>query len=487
MSYDLVIRNGMVATAADVFAADVGVKDGKIAALGRDLGSGTREIDASGKLVLPGGIDSHCHIEQPGSAGGSNADTFTTGTISAACGGTTTVIAFSPQTRGGSVAEAAERYAAICRKAVIDYAFHIIVNDPSDKVIDEELPRLIKEGHRSIKIFMTYDSNFVTDAQILRVLACAREHGAFVVVHAENHEAIKFMTKRLLDAGLTHPKYHAWSKPPVVEREATHRVIALAELVDQPIQIFHVTCAEAAEEIRRAQLRGLKVFGETCPQYLVLSADDMDRDGFEGAKYICSPSPRSKADQEALWWHMKHGTLGVLTSDHAPYGYEDTKGGKKVHGSNAPFNQIPNGLPGLETRLPLLFSEGVSTGRIDLQTFVALSATNSAKLFGLYPQKGTIAVGSDADIAIWDANRKVTIRNDDLHTLCDYTPYEGMTLTGAPVTTISRGDVLWHEGEVTAEAGRGRWLPRGPYDFIAPTGKFTTPFNPITGKLEGGI
>ena len=265
--YELVIRGGTVATAADVVKCDVAVSGGTIVALGRDLPKGDHEIDASGRLVLPGGVDSHCHIEQLGSSGGYNADTWTSGTTSAACGGTTTVICFSPTTKGATVKAEAEAYHALAKKAVIDYSFHIIVNDANERVL-AELPGLIETGHRSIKMFMTYDNNFVDDAILLKVFAVAREHGAFVTIHAENHEAIKWMTKRLVETGHTAMKYHAWSKPPVVEREATHRVIALAEIMDQPIQIFHVTCQESAEEIHRAQQRGLKIFGETCIQYL---------------------------------------------------------------------------------------------------------------------------------------------------------------------------------------------------------------------------
>ena len=480
--YDLVIRGGTIATASDVFKADVGISDGVIVALGRDLPKADREIDATGRLLLPGGVDSHCHIEQLGSGGGRNADTWTSGTTSAACGGTTTVICFSPTSKGATVKAEAEAYHELAKKAVIDYSFHIIVNDPNERVL-AELPGLIESGHRSIKMFMTYDSNFVDDATLLKIFALAREHGAFVTIHAENHEAIKWMTKRLVETGHTAMKYHSWSKPPVVEREATHRVIALAEFLDQPIQIFHVTCAESAEEIHRAQQRGLKIFGETCPQYLVLTENDLDRPGFEGAKFICSPAPRTKKDQEALWNYLRTGVLGVVSSDHAPYRFADPKG-KELNGRDVPFSKIPNGVPGVETRMPLLFSEGVMKGRIDLPTFVALTATNPAKLFGLHPQKGTIAIGSDADIGIWDPNRKVTISNDLLHHQVDYTPYEGMEVTGWPVTTLSRGKVVWNDGDVTAEPGHGRFLPRKPYDYIKPRGTFTTAFNPITGMIE---
>lgn len=479
--YDLVIRGGTVATAADVVTCDVGISGGVVVALGRDLPEGGREIDASGRLVLPGGVDSHCHIEQLGSSGGHNADSWTSGTISAACGGTTTVICFSPTRKGGTVKAEAEQYHELAKKAVIDYSFHIIVNDPNERVM-AELPELIETGHRSIKLFMTYDNNYVDDAAILKVFALARQHGAFVTVHAENHEAIKWMTQRLVETGHTGMKYHAWAKPPLVEREAVHRVIALAELVDLPIQIFHVTCAEAVEEIRRAQQRGLRIFGETCTQYLVLTADDLDRPGFEGAKFVCSPAPRTEADQEALWNALRTGVLGVVSSDHAPYRYDDPQG-KRLHGTDAPFSKVPNGVPGVETRMPILFSEGVVKGRIDLPTFVAVTATNPAKLFGLHPQKGTIAVGADADIGIWDPHRTVRITNEMLHHQADYTPFEGMEVTGWPVMTLSRGRLVWDHGKVLAEPGQGRFLARKPYDYIRPRGAFPTPFDPIVGRI----
>jgi dihydropyrimidinase len=482
--YDLVIRGGTVVTAADVVRCDVGIAGGRVVALAERLTGGARAIDAGGKLVLPGGVDSHCHIEQPPVGGVDNADSFASATASAAAGGTTTVICFSSQTKGGTVITGLRDYHRKAERALIDYGFHLIVADPTDAVL-AELPPLIEEGHRSLKIFMTYDTSVLNDVEVLRVLALARKHGALVTVHAENHDAIKFLTAALVEAGLTAPKYHAWSKPMPVEREAVHRVIALAELLDVPIQIFHVSGAEAAEEIHRAQQRGLKVFGETCTQYLVLTADDLDRPGFEGAKYICSPAPRTRADQEALWGYLRTGVLGVVTSDHAPYRYDDPRG-KKVRGEDAPFSVVPNGVPGLEARLPVLFSEGVVKGRIDLPTFAAVTATNAAKLFGIHPQKGTIAVGSDADLAIWDPEKRVTITNALLHHQVDYTIYEGLEVQGWPEVTLSRGEVVCEDGEIRAEPGRGRFLARGPYAYIRPLNRFVTPFNPVDRTLVGG-
>ena len=373
--FDLVIRGGTVVNASDRVKADVGVRNGRIVALGERLSAGKKELDASGKLVMPGGVDSHCHIDQPQHRR-RNAETFETATRSAACGGTTSVVCFAQQ-KGVSLLDSVAAYHARARSACIDYSFHIVINDPNDEIVGTELPKLIGEGHRSIKLFMTYASNRVDDGQILRILEVARRNQALVCVHAENHDAIMFMTEKLLSAGHKATKYHAWCKPTLVEREATYRMIALAELMDQPIQIFHVTCGEAAEEIRRAQQRGLKVFAETCPQYFVLTEDDLDRGVQEGAKYLCSPAPRTKAEQEALWGYVKSGTLGNVTSDHAPYNIGDPDG-KFWAGDNAPFNSIANGVPGLETRMPILFHEGVVKGRIDLQEFVAITSTNAA-------------------------------------------------------------------------------------------------------------
>ncbi|HMR33479.1 MAG TPA: dihydropyrimidinase [Geminicoccaceae bacterium] len=480
--YDLVIRGGTIATASDCFRADVAIADGRIVAIGENLGPAAREISAEGRLVLPGGVDSHCHIEEPQVGKVCNADTFVSATTSAAAGGTTTVISFSQQTKGSGVTDALRDYHRKATRSLIDYSFHLVVADPTDAVLEELVP-LIEEGHRSLKIFMTYTNVVLDDEQTLRVLALARRTGALVTVHAENHAAIMYLTRALEKAGLTSPKHHAWAKPMPVEREACHRIIMLSELLDVPIQIFHVSGAEAAEEIRRAQNRGLKVFGETCPQYLMLTARDLDRPGFEGAKFLCSPAPRTQADQEALWNYIRTGTLGVVSSDHAPNRFDDPHG-KKVGGENAPFSAIPNGVPGLATRLPILFSEGIVKGRIDLNTFVALTATNPAKLFGLYPRKGTIAIGADADIAIWDPERKVTIRNDMLHHGVDYTIYEGAEVTGWPIMTLSRGEVVCDDGVVVGKPGHGRFLARGPYDAIKPRGKHVTPFDPVTGELE---
>jgi dihydropyrimidinase len=352
----------------------------------------------------------------------------------------------------------------------MDYSFHQIITDPTDHVVENELPAIVASGIRSFKAFLTYDPLRLDDAQFLRVLAAAGKLGALVTVHCENYDAIAWRSELLLKAGLSAPRYHAWSRPVVVEREATYRAIALAELVDQPIQIFHVSAPEVAHEIARAQRRGVKIWAETCPQYLTLGAADMDRPGDEGAKYMCSPSPRDQAAREGLWDDIRAGTLGVISSDHCGYSFNGDKG-KLVGGPGAPFTRVPNGIPGLATRMPLLFTEGVAAGRIDLNEFVRLTSTHPARLFGLYPAKGTIAPGSDADIVLWDPTAEGVIRNAALGHAIDYTPYEGRRTIGKPVMTFSRGELVMEHGNSLAVAGRGRFLARGPYDLIRPTGR----------------
>lgn len=480
--FDLVIRNGAVATASERFDADIGISGGVVVALGRRLGAGREEIDARGRLVLPGGVDSHCHIDEAmGPA--YTADDFRTATVSAAAGGTTTVVSFAGQPGATLDANLAEAHAKAARCALVDYSFHIIVHDTSDAGL-AALEAQIAAGHRSLKIFMTYGELALSDEQILRVLTLARRTGALVTVHAENNAAIAYLTAALERAGHTAMRHHAWAKPIAVEREACHRIITLAELVDVPVQIFHVSGGESAREVRRAQERGVKVFAETCPQYLFLTERDLDRPGLEGAKYLCSPAPRSARDQEALWEHLRLGTLGVVSSDHAATRFDDPAG-KKMAGEDAPFAKVPNGVPGLAARLPLLFSEGVGKGRIDLNAFVALTAANPARLFGMHPRKGTIAVGSDADIVLWDPDMEVVLDNAAMHHAVDYTVYDGMRVKGWPVTTLSRGEVVFDRGVPAGTAGRGRFVARGPYDYIRPRGRHVTPFDPVEGRIVG--
>jgi dihydropyrimidinase len=456
--YDLVLRNAHAIGAADAQRCDIGVRGGRIVALADRLGPGRREIDAQGRLVLPGGVDGHCHMDQPMPAPMRMADDFESGTRSAACGGTTTVIPFAAQAKGQSLAAAVEDYhRRASGKACIDYAFHLIVSDPTPEVLTRELPRLIGEGYTSFKIYMTYDDLKLSDREILSVFELARREGAMVMVHAESSDAIAWLTGRLTSAGQTAPKYHAAARPMPVEREATHRAITFSELADVPILIVHVSGADAVEQIRWAHGRGLNIYAETCPQYLFLTADDLGIDGYGGARCVCSPPPRDKANQQRIWDGLANGVFHVFSSDHAPFRYDDPQG-KKPGGKEVAFPYIPNGIPGIETRLPLLFSEGVLKGRIDLHQFVALTASNPARMYGLYPRKGTIAIGSDADLVVWDDRRELTIRNSALHHAVDYTPYEGLRITGWPAMTLSRGEIVWSEGQFRGRPGQGEFL-----------------------------
>ena len=475
--YDIVIREGRVATASDVFDADVAITGERIAAIGRGLASGKREINARGKLVLPGGVDSHAHIEQLSAAGIMNADTFESATTSAAFGGTTTVISFAAQHVGMKLPQVLADYHALARRgAVIDYAFHVIIADPTPETLANDIPALVKDGHASIKIFMTYDRLKIDDEPLLDILVAARRSGAMLCAHAENHGIIAWMAKRLLARGYAHPKYHAISHARFSEADAINRLIGMAALVDQPIMIFHVSTAEGAKVIRDARGEGLKVFAETCPQYLFLTAEDLNKPGAEGAKWMCSPPPRSAADQEALWKALALGDLQTVSSDHAPYRFDES--GKLRGGPNPDFKQVANGLPGLEVRLPLLFDAMVSKGRLGLEKFVDLTATAPAKIYNLHPRKGSVAVGADADIAIWDPAIEVTLSDARMHDLAGYTPYAGRTVRGWPVTVLSRGRVVIADERVMAEPGSGRFIARTGGEAAKPTGRLVADMDP---------
>ena len=464
--YDLIIRGGTVVSETDQFAADIGIRGGQIEALARSL-TGGPILDASGLLVMPGGVDSHCHIEQLQRGGGADEETFASGSTAALAGGTTSVVTFSTQFKGGGLLEPLAEYRRrAAAGAMVDYAFHQIISDPTDAVLHDELPQVVASGIRSLKVFLTYDDLRLDDRQYLAVLAAARRLGCLVTVHCENYDAIAWRSAALLADGRTAPKYHAWSRPTVVEREATHRAIALAELVGTPVEIFHVSCPEAAEEIARAQARGVQVWGETCPQYFVLTAGDMDRPGFEGAKYMCSPAPRDAASAEGLWRAIQQRTLTVVSSDHSGWSFGGPRG-KQVAGADAPFTAIPNGIPGLAARMPLLWSLGVATGRLSACDFVRLTAGAPARLFGL-ANKGRIAPGADADLVLWDPARRTTLTNSMMQHAIDYTPYEGLEVTGWPVASVRRGEVAMRDGIVLAKPGSGRFLPVGAYDLGRP-------------------
>ncbi len=459
--YDLVVRNAKVCTAADVFSADIAITEGKIVCLGHDLDSGRDEIDAAGRVVTPGGVDAHCHMDQPLEPPAKMADGFLTGTRSAACGGTTTVIPFAAQIKGESLKDAVDDYHSRAKgQSCIDYAFHLIVSDPTSDVLDIELPELIADGYTSFKFYMTYDDLKLDDGQILDVLDVARRYGALPMIHAENSDCIKWLTARLKKHGHIAPRYHADARPALVEREAAHRAISLAELVDVQMLIVHVSGQETIEQVQMAKSRGLNIHAETCPQYLFLTADDLGADdSYEGARCVCSPPPRDPENQKSVWRGLKNGLFSVFSSDHAPF-YYDAPTGKKLGGEEVSFDHIPNGIPGLETRLPLLYSEGVLTGQIPVSRFVELTSTTPAKLYGLYPQKGTIAIGSDADLVIWD-ERPVTVSNSVLHHAVDYTPYEGMEINAWPAMTLSRGTVVWNGTTFLGRPDHGQFIARG--------------------------
>ena len=466
-AFDTVIRHGTVATASESFKADVAIKNGRIVSLGESLTDADDIVDATGMLVLPGGIDSHVHISQPSGPGIVMADDFASATRAAAFGGNTFVMPYCLQAKGQPLREALKDYHVLAEhNCHIDHSFHLIISDPNENVLGQELPALVADGYTSLKIFMTYADLALSDFQILEVLSVARETGALVQIHAENYDAIRFLADRLERVGNTGPYFHGKSRPIAVEREATHRAISLAELIDVPIVVVHVSNREAMEEIRRAQMRGLKISGETCPQYLVLTEDDLKDLGMEGAKYVCSPPPRDHASQQACWEGIQQGVFSLFSSDHCPFRYDD-EAGKLTPNARTSFRWIPNGIPGVETRLPILFSEGVSKGRITLNQFVALTATNHAKTYGL-AGKGSIAVGYDADIAIWDPRRTATLTQHNLHHGADYTPYEGIEITGWPIATMLRGRFVVRDGKLVGSKGDGRYVSRGRPGAVSP-------------------
>ncbi|MDC0610408.1 dihydropyrimidinase [Vibrio sp.] len=459
MDYDLILKDAKIVTASDQYIADIGIINGKIAAISQELSadSATSVIDVKQAMVTPGGIDTHCHLSQPSADGSVLADDFFTGSRSALCGGTTTVVPFALQAKGQSLKEAVETYHKEADgQSCIDYGFHILITDVNKDTL-KELPVLTEQGYTSFKIYMTYESMKLSDRNILDVMDQARNLGAITMVHAENDDCISWLTDRLKEQGKTSPRFHCAAHTTIGEREATHRAISLSELVDVPILLVHVSSREAIEQIHWGRGNGLNIFSETCPQYLFLTAEDLGIDDhFHGAKCVCSPPPRDKESQEAVWAALANGTFSVFSSDHCPYNYDET--GKLIHGEGASFDKIPNGIAGLETRLPLLMSEGVLKQRISPERFVELTSTTPAKLYGLYPQKGTIAIGSDADLVIWDTQNEKVIRNNDLHSEADHTPYEGKSIRAWPEITISKGEIVYKAGQFLGEKGKGTFL-----------------------------
>ncbi len=455
---DYVVKNGTVVTAAGVMRADVGIEGEQITAIAQRL-QGNRLIDATGHYVFPGFVDAHVHLQM---AVGNimTGDDFASGTIAAACGGTTTVIDFTSNVRGDDLLKytTARRTEADGHTAV-DYSLHLTLADASERTL-AQLPILAESGYASAKLYTTYEPIRLADGEILQLLAATRDCGIMPMVHTENHDAIAYLTAELLRQGKAAPSFHPLSRPPLVEAEAANRVTVLAQLVDAPLYIAHLTCRETLDVVLTARQRGQRVFAETCPQYLFLSEEDYERPGFEGAKFVLSPPLRNKANWDILWQGLATNQLQAVSTDHCPWYFET----QKTLGRGS-FAQIPNGAPGIETRVPLIFSEGVGKGRLSLERFVEVCATAPARLHGLYPRKGTIAVGTDADLVIYDPNREVTLSHNTLHQQVDYCPYEGQLVRGYPRTVLLRGQVIVQDGEFVGQKGFGRFVPGKPFAY----------------------
>lgn len=470
--YDLIIVNGIVVTDTDIQEWDVAIKDEKIAKLvsrgGLNHAKAAKTIDAEGGYVMPGGVDAHVHLQEPPLFGkGSTADNYETGSRSAVCGGTTTMVTFAPQKKSEDTLlnTLAATHARAKDSCFIDYSFHLLVGNPSERALSE-FKTLREEGISSLKIYMTYEALQLHDGQILDVLMEARKQGITTMIHAENNHVINWMTTQLEKRKLYAPKYHGPSHPPVAEIEATYRAISLSEFMDTPILIVHVSTPQATAHIKAAKDRGLPIFAETCPQYLFLTKKHLDAPGFEGAKCVCSPPPREfESDCDAIWTGLIDGTFTILSSDHCPFRYDDAETGKKTSiGEEFPdghFKYIPNGCPGIETRLSLV----MSAGRLNLTKFVEMTSANPAKLYGLWPRKGAIREGSDADINIWYPEgqmKEFELTNDMLHHDVDYTPFEGRVLKQWPRYTLLRGRVVWDRdnGGLLGEKGYGQFVKR---------------------------
>ncbi|HWS52662.1 MAG TPA: dihydropyrimidinase [Pyrinomonadaceae bacterium] len=451
-----IIRNGRVVTAVDDYKADILIEGETVSVIGARLDmEADRVIDAAGKLVIPGGIDPHTHMELP--FGGTQAsDDFRTGTVAAAHGGTTTIIDFAVQHKGQALREGLDAWHAKAEgKCAIDYGFHLITTDLEDERV-AELHRVMDEGVTSFKLFMAYPGVFlVDDATIFRAMSAAGERGGLICMHAENGVVINEIIKRALAEGRTAPKYHALTRPTVAEAEGVHRAIRISEMAGSPVYIVHLSCADALEQVREARDRGLPAFAETCPQYLFLSVEDYGED-FEGAKYVMTPPLREKWNQAELWKGLRTDDLQVISTDHCPFCMKEQK-----ELGRGDFSKIPNGAPGVEHRMSLIHDGGVVGNRISLNRFVELTSTAAAKMFGLFPRKGTIAVGSDADIVVFDPGREQTISAATHHMNVDYSAYEGRKVRGAVETVLSRGRVVVEGGEFRGRAGDGRFLKRG--------------------------
>lgn len=454
MKFDTIIRNGTIVTATDIFKGDIGIKDGKINKIGMALEEeGEKIIDAKGKYIFPGGIDPHTHLDMP-FGGTFSSDNFETGTIAAACGGTTTIVDFAVQPKDKNLKQTAKIWREKSDgKAVIDYGIHMNITHIDDEILNE-IPFMISEGYPSFKVFMTYKGMRVDDGTLFKTLKKVSENGGLTCVHAENFHIIECNVERLLKEGKTAPKYHSISRGSLVEGEAVGRAINIAKMAEAPLYIVHNTCKEAVFKIARAREEEYPIMGETCTQYLLLSEDEYYKEGFEGAKCVMSPPLRSKDNFKYLWKAIRNNTLQVVATDHCPFFMKQKELGKDS------FDKIPNGAPGIELRMALLYTYGVLKNEININKFVEVTSTNAAKIYGMYPKKGTIAVGSDADLVIFDPDKEIEVTVEILHENVDYTPYEGFKLKGFPEVTLSRGEIIANNGKFVGEIGRGEFIKR---------------------------
>jgi dihydropyrimidinase len=462
------IKNGTCVTASDTFTADLWIEDGKIAALAApgqlEQASADRIIDARGKYVIPGGIDAHTHLDMP-FGGTTSIDDFESGTLAAAHGGTTCIVDFAIQKKGGSLREALDTWHAKAEgKAFVDYGFHMIATDVPPPVLDE-MGALVREGITSFKLFMAYPGVLLLDDQsIFRAMLRSGELGALICMHAEAGLPIDVLVERALKAGHTAPIYHALTRPEVAEATGTERAIALAEMANVPVYIVHLSAARALDRVMEARDRGLPAYAETCPQYLFCSEDELrgkplgeGEGSFEGAKFVCTPPLRPKHHHDHLWRGLRNHDLQVVSTDHCPFCMKDQK-----ELGRGDFSKIPNGMPGIETRLHLLY-EGVREGKISLNRFVEITATAPAKIFGLYPQKGTLAVGADADVVVWDPEKRFDLSHQSLHMRADYAVFEGKTVIGAPSQVLARGELIVDDDKAVGRKGRGQFVRRSTF------------------------
>ena len=461
-----IIKNGTIITASDTVQADILIEGEQITLIGRDLPTdGNDVIDATGKLLLPGGIDVHTHLELP-FGGTVSSDDFFTGHRAAAFGGTTTHLDFAIQPMGGSLRDGIDEWHKKANdKAAIDYGFHMAITDLRDEVM-AEIPQMLECGVTSLKLFMAYKGLFqVDDTTLFRAMQQAAKHGMLIMVHAENGDVIAELTAQLLAEGKMDPKYHAVAHPAMAEAEATGRAVALAGIANAPLYVVHMTCEESIEQLVLGRAKGFPVMGETCTQYMFVFEEDLARPGYEGAKFICSPPVRQPKDAPVLWKALADNTLQAVSTDHCPFWYEGGVNGR-VPGKElgkGDFSKIPNGMPGIEDRMPVMWHHGVNGGRMSANRFVEIISTNPAKIFGLYPRKGTISVGADADIVIWDPEKEHIISAATHHMRTDYNVYEGMTVKGWPERVLVRGRIVVHNNDWLGEAGYGKFLKRKPH------------------------